>query len=95
MSAQFTFFENQTANGTSPVYNVQDGGERIVKYTGDFDGATISLQLDFGDGLYAPIAGAEYTAAGAETLKYLKPGLRIRVVLTNVGAATNITVKIL
>jgi hypothetical protein len=91
----FTFFENQTSNATSPVYFVQDGGYRLIKATGVFGSGTVTIEVDFGDGLFAPILAYQFTASDVKEIQPLKNNVRLRAVLTGATGTTNITVKII
>lgn len=91
----FTFFENQTTAGTSPVYFVQDGGYRLIKATGVFDSAEITIEVDFGDGAFAPILAYKFTTPDVKEIQPLKNNVRLRAVLANAGALTDVTLRIL
>lgn len=95
MSALFTFFDNQTTNATSPIYDIEDGGIRGIKATGVFDSSTVTIEMDMADGLWAPIKSYQFTDEDFKGMKSLKTGFRIRMVLTNAGASTSVTVKLL
>lgn len=93
--AQFTFFQNQTTNGDSPIYNVQDGGYRIIKATGTFGGASVSIFVDFGDGNFAPILSYAFTMPDTKEIQPLKPGIRLKAVMTSASGTTDVTLMIL
>lgn len=95
MSSVFTFFDNQTTNATSDPYKVQDGGYRLIKATGTFDSATVTIQVDFDDDEFAPVVAYVFTAPDIKEIQPLKTGVRLRAVLANAGASTDITIKII
>lgn len=94
--AQFTFFQNRTTDGVSEIYNVQDGGYRIIKATGTFDtGTEVEVQFDFADDDFAPSRSYIFTETDAKVIQPLKPGVRIRCEVKSAGVSTDITVKII
>lgn len=93
--AQFTFFQNQTTNGDSPIYNVQDGGYRIIKATGVFGGAAITINVDFGDGEFAPILSYQFTAPDTKEIQPLKPGVRLKATVALSSPTTDVTLMII
>lgn len=95
MSKVFTFFENQTTDGTSDIYEVQDGGYRVIKATGSFDGAEIEVQFDFADDDFATAQSYSFTEEDAKVIQPLKSGVRLRCEVISSGASTDLTVKIL
>jgi hypothetical protein len=95
MSKIFTFFQDQTVNEVSDTYEVQDGGYRIIKATGVFDGAEIQVQFDFADDKFAIARSYQFSESDAKVIQPLKSGVRVRAALVNSGANTSVTVKIL
>lgn len=93
--SQFTFFENETTNATSEIYNITDGGIRALKATGTFDSATVTIEMDFVDSGWAPIQSFQFTEPDIKKVTSLKTGLRMRAVITSAGASTDITLKIM
>lgn len=91
----FVFFENETTNATSEVYFVKDGGYRELKATGTFDGATITVEVDFDDNDFAPVLDYQFTEPVAKYIQPLRPGMRLRAVVTDAGPTTNVTFKLM
>lgn len=93
--AQFTFFEDQTTDDTSDIYSIQDGGYRVIKATGTFDGATITIEADFGDDDFADIQAYQFAEEDIKDLVMLKVGMRIRATISSAGASTSVSLKML
>lgn len=91
----FTFFANQTTDTTSEAYQVQDGGYRIIKATGTFGGATITIEIDFADNDFAPIQAYQFTEADVKEIQPLKPGIMIRAVVTDATETTDVTLRLI
>lgn len=98
-------FENQTANGDSliwpgqlpPTININEGhtgGDLQLSIVGTFDGATIAIQVDQ-DGLgFNPLIGSNQVAPDVNELS-LGRGARLKLVLSGVGASTDISASII
>lgn len=89
--SSFTYFTNQTTDGPSAIYEVQDGGFIVLKATGTFGGATISIQIDFGDDDFAALQSYQFTTADAKDLVFLKPGMRIQAALSGSTGTTSVS----
>lgn len=85
--------ENQTSNGSGNPVDVSSGGFRIVRFMGTFDGATVVIDCDFGDGNFVPADDNGRTSIGVLYLS-LSQGMRIRATVSNVGASTDLTVDV-
>jgi len=93
--SQFILFSTETSNGQSAVtIPPQGGGFYIAKATGNFDGASLALQVDMGDGDYADLNDAVFTEANARKIE-IKPGMNMKAVISGAGGSTSITLKIL
>jgi len=92
-------FQNQTTNDDSAVEEIIDGSYRNAKATGVFDGAIITFQADHRDDDYAPMiedsVAQTITIPGVLNLQPFKSGMRLKAVLSNAGASTDITLKTL
>ena len=91
--------ENATTNGDGAVIEIRDGGYRNIKTTGVFGGATITLNIDYVDGDYAPLVedniDQTITKIGDMNLQPFKTGMRIKATITGATGTTNITSKLL
>jgi len=95
-----TLFKNQTSNGDSPNFDDDiRGGSFNLKATGNFDGAIITLNVDFRDNDFAPIVSDNIaqtiTAPGLNSIILLKIGTRLKATLSSAGGSTDVTLKIL
>jgi len=89
----FTLLDNQTIDGNGPAYSVQDGGYRIIKATGVFGGASVTIEVDFSDNLWSPILAYQFTAPDTKEIQPLKTGQRLRAVLSSASGTTEVTIK--
>lgn len=89
----FIFFQNQTTSDVSPILNITDGGFRTFKCSGVFDGAKITIEVDFADDEFSPIRSYEFTETDVKFIQ-LRTGLRIRANLQNANAGTNLSLKL-
>lgn len=87
------FFTARTTDGTSAVLNIKDGGYSLLKVDGVFDGATVSIEVDFGDGLFATLSDT-FTA---EDVKYvqLKAEMNIKITIAGAGGSTSLNVNLI
>ena len=92
-------FQNQTGNGDSPIVDLKEGGYGILKATGIFDGADITLNMDFKDNDFAPVVDDNsiktLTVPGVVAFQPFKPGVRLKATIANAGVSTDITLKLL
>lgn len=95
MANTVTLFENQSSDGFSSIYEESQGGIRWLKLGGNFDGATVDLQLDFGDNNFVNVSNYQFTSEDAVEIKSLKPGIRLRLKVSSSGGSTSITAKLL
>lgn len=89
--SSFTYFQNQTTDATSEVYEVPDGGYVVLKATGTFGGATISMQVDFGDNDFATLQSYQFTTTDAKDMVFLKSCMRIQAVLSGSTGTTSVS----
>jgi len=90
-NGNITFFQGQTGNATSPIYNWNNRrgiGQFVI--TGVFNGASVALQYSF-DGSNWNTA-ATITVNGPSTLVYISAGELVRAVVSSVGASTNLNI---
>jgi hypothetical protein len=64
----------------------------LVSYGGNFDGATITLQI-LEQGSWEPVTDGIFTAPGQKLLQ-LAYGIEIRAVITSAGANTSLNLSI-
>ena len=92
-------FENKTSNGDSDIIEIKDGGYRNIKATGTFDGAIITLYVDYRDDDYAPLVedniAQTITTPGDLSLQPFRPGMRFKATLSSAGGSTDVTLKLL
>lgn len=93
--ALVTFFTNETTDATSPIFQIDDGGYRVLRASGTFGGATITLYADFGDNNFVPFADAPFTAPNVKGLEFLKTGMRLRATISSSSGSTSINFDML
>lgn len=91
-------FENQTENGNSQEVNVSSAHQNL-KIEGDFDGATIRIETTYFD-----LSWVQESDNSGSVIQITEPtniafdalvsGTKIRLVLSNAGAGTDITAGI-
>ena len=86
-----TLLTNQTTNGSGSPVDAKDGGYRIVRFYGTFDGCSVTVEADFGDGNFVAAQDTPKTEAGLIYLQ-LAQGMRVRATVSNAGASTDISV---
>jgi len=85
-----TLFTNQTIDGDSSVFDADNGGKAKIRVFGNFDGATVQVQMAFRDADYVSLEDGDFTTAGAKDV-LLQTGMSIRLNLSSAGASTDIT----
>jgi len=86
--------QNQTTDGNGNAASVASGGYRIIRFRGTFDGATVTIECDFGDDQWVAADDTGRTTAGVLYLS-LTQGMRIRAAVSGAGASTDLTVDYL
>lgn len=82
---------NETTNTSGSASELFGGGYKIIRFRGTFDGATVTIDCDFGDGNWVAADDTGRTTTGVLYLS-LAPGMRIRATTSGVGASTDLTV---
>ena len=86
-------FQNQTANATSTIFpptGNHNGGPVWLSIAGTFDGGTVVIEVEQ-DGIgFVALQGVNQTVADVNEI-FLANGHRLRLVLSGVGASTDIT----
>lgn len=94
MSA-FVLFTDQTANGNSAVFNAVMREYSLIRVYGVWDGASVQAFADFDDsGTYCALTEGVWTQDNIKTL-YLKPGVKLRMTLSDAGASTSLSAEVL
>ena len=90
-----TLLSSQTTNGSGTIVTITDGGFRLIRIYGTFDGATATLESDFNNSetWVADSAGA-YTVPDTSPLT-VKTGLRVRLTVSSAGASTSLSAEML
>jgi hypothetical protein len=87
--------DNQTGNGSGTEITIEDGGTKILRLFGTFDGATAQLEFDIADsGVWTPDSSGAFTAADAYVFN-TKAGLQVRMTVSGSGGSTNISAELL
>ena len=86
-----TLLTNQTSNASGSSVDVKDGGYRIVRFYGTFDGCSVMVEADFGDGNFVPAQDTPQTREGLIYVQ-LAHGMRLRATLSSAGASTSVSV---
>lgn len=88
-------FTNGTANGASAENYVSRGSAAVVHITGDFDGATVNVEVR------APldpnsewVNQKTYSESTDDTMYYLPSGYMVRGFIADVGAGTDIFLEV-
>ena len=90
-----TLLSSQTANGSGPTVSIGDGGFRLLRIYGTFDGATATLEYDFnGSGTWVADSAGAYTVADTSPLT-VKTGLQIRITVSGAGGSTSLNAELL
>ena len=85
-----TLLSNQTTNGSGSTVTIEDGGFKLMRIYGTFDGATATLEVDFnGSGTWVADSGGAFTVADNFHLT-TKTGMQIRLTVSNAGASTDL-----
>ena len=89
-------FENQTTNGDSLIYpanGTHQGGPVWLAIVGNFDGATIQIQVDQENIGFQNLVGNAQTQADVNQI-FLNKGHRLRLNLSGFGANTDVTASL-
>lgn len=90
-----TLLSNQTTNGSGSAVNIEDGGFRLLRVYGTFDGATAQLEVDFnGSGTWVADSGGAFTVADQFYLS-TKTGMSVRLTVSSAGASTDLTAEMI
>lgn len=90
-----TLLSAQTTNGSGATVSISDGGYRLLRIYGTFDGATATLEYDFNDsGTWVADSAGAYTVADTSPLT-VKTGLQIRITVSNAGASTSLNAELI
>lgn len=90
-----TLLSARTTNGSGTPVVISDGGFRLLRVYGTFDGATATLEYDFnGSGTWVADSAGAFTVADTSPLT-VKTGLSIRMTLSGVGASTSISAEMI
>ena len=90
-----TLLSSQTANGSGPTVSIGDGGFRLLRIYGTFDGATATLEYDFNaSGTWVADSAWAYTVADTSPLT-VKTGLQIRITVSSAGGSTSLNAELL
>jgi len=88
-----TLLTNQTANGSGTEVTIEDGGFKLMRIYGTFDGATATLEVDFnGSGTWVADSGGAWTIADNYYINS-KTGMQIRLTVSGVGASTDLSAE--
>ena len=90
-----TLLSAQTTNGSGATVSINDGGYRLLRIYGTFDGATATLEYDFNaSGTWVADSAGAYTVADTSPLT-VKTGLQIRITVSNAGASTSLNAELI
>lgn len=89
-----TLLTNQTTNASGSAVELHNGGFKIVRFYGTFDGATCTAECDFGDGNWVPAQDTGNTDEGVIYLQ-TRVGMRLRATVTSAGASTDVSVDMI
>ena len=88
-------FTNGTADGNSPGTHKSVGGQHVIAITGNFDGASVALQVKSPDDPNSEwVTNKTYTAAENDPVTFLPSGYEARGVISSVGASTDIFMEV-
>lgn len=77
MSGSFSFFENQSVDGTSNEYVVTKGGQIHIRAFGNFGGGTVNIEMSFNDSDFVTLENGTLTEGGGKRI-FVKVGETIR-----------------
>lgn len=83
----------KTTNGSGTDAVVKDGGFKLLRIYGTFDGATVTLSIDF-NGSTTFVNDSTYTAQGVYYVNS-KVGLTYRLTISAAGASTSLSAEML
>jgi len=90
-----TLLSNQTANGSGSVVTIEDGGFRLLRIYGTFDGATATLEVDFnGSGTWIADSGGAFTVADQFYVN-CKVGMQVRLTVSSAGGSTDLNAEMI
>ena len=79
---------NRTTDGSSTPVAIE-AGEYMIAISGEFDGASVQIDLKLGVIPFAPITDASMTAPGAIVIAF--PDCSVRITVLSAGASTNVS----
>lgn len=86
-------FENGIANGNSPNIHTSEGGNHVFSVRGNFNGATVTVQLfnpDDPNIEWADVENGALTFASDKSIDFVPQGYQVRAVISSAGASTDI-----
>jgi len=90
-----TLLANQTANGSGSTVTIEDGGFRLLRIYGTFDGATATLEYDFnGSGTWVADSAGAFTVADTSPVT-VKVGLQMRITVSGAGGSTDLSAELI
>lgn len=88
-----TLLANQTTNGSGSTATIEDGGFKLMRIYGTFDGATATLEVDFnGSGTWVADTGGVFTVADNYYIN-TKTGMQIRLTVSSAGGSTDLNAE--
>ena len=94
----FKLFENQTANGDSEVFDVDETAREyaLVRVYGTFDGAQVQASADFDEsGVFCTIKDGLWDDEEDVKQVYLRPGVQFKLTISTAGASTDLNAELL
>ena len=90
-----TLLSAQTTNGSGATVSISDGGYRLLRIYGTFDGATATLEIDFNNsGTWVADSGGAFTAADQYYLN-TKAGMQVRLTVSGAGGSTSLNAEMI
>lgn len=90
-------FENGTANGPSPNTAKADGASKVFTATGNFDGASVAVQIrstDDPNAEWVTVTNGVMSGAGHKLVEFIPSGYDIRANISSAGASTDVFAEI-
>ena len=90
-------FTNGDSDGPSTEIHVSKGGDHIFTVTGNFDGASVAIQLKAnGDpnAEFVTQTNGVLSAAGSKSLNFIPNGYSARAFISSVGASTDVFAEV-
>jgi len=86
---------SQTANGSGTEVSIGDGGFRLLRVYGTFDGATATLEVDFnGSSTWVADSSGAFTLADQFYLN-TKAGMQVRLTVSSAGGSTSLNAEMI